>query len=106
MRYTVTRQIVQIVGALWQPDTIAATEMTLTAYDMENIVDPASRDDVEQWLVRNSGDFSHVIDFRADFDLGDKHIEHNWKNEKSEMTFNDMTRDIFILEVMRALENE
>src|SRR6478672_11219335 len=89
MRYTVTKQIVRVVGKLWMPMCDAATEMTLSEYDMSNIGNPENRDEVERWIMLNSGDFSSVTDFSADFNIGGKHIEHAWKNDDSEAIFFD-----------------
>lgn len=89
MRYTVTKQRIQIVGRLWMGGT-AAMDKDLSAYDLGNIEDPTDRESVADWLATHSGDFQEVIDFRADFDIGDNHIVHEWeKGEDSEMTYGD-----------------
>lgn len=89
MRYTVTKQRIQVLGKLWMPICRAATELDLSAYDMENLGNPASRDDVKQWLLAHTGDFSSVTDFCADFHVGDQHIVHEWAREDSEWEFAD-----------------
>jgi hypothetical protein len=90
MRYTVTKQRLDVLGRLWMPNAIAATSLNLSSYDLENIEDPQDRESVEQWLMTHSGGFSQVLDFRADFHIGDEHIVHEWsKGEDSEMAFND-----------------
>lgn len=89
MRYTVTRQRIDLIGTIWMPATVCAQSKDLSDYDMSNIGDPHNRDDVERWLLLNSGDFSNVTDFRADFHIGDEHIVHEWQSEESELTFND-----------------
>ena len=89
MRYIVIRQVVQILGRLWMGGT-AAMDKDLSAYDLENIEDPTDRDSVADWLAAHSGDFQEVIDFRADFHVGDKHVVHEWeKGEDSEIAYND-----------------
>jgi hypothetical protein len=89
-------QLVQIIGKLWMPMCDAATEKTLSAYDMENLGDPRDRDNVERWIMLNSGDFSSVTDFRADFTIGGEDIVHEWANEDSEIVYNDcMYADLY-----------
>ena len=90
MRYTVTKQVIQVLGVIWIPAITCAMTKELSSYDMANLGDPASRDDVEEWLSLHSGDFQNVTDFRADFDVGGKHIVHDWANgEDSEIAFAD-----------------
>lgn len=89
MRYTVTRQRVQVVGRLWMPSCLAATFRDLSAYDMGNLGDPSNRDDVASWIAMHMGDFSQIIDFRADFTIGDQNIVHEWESEESECTYGD-----------------
>lgn len=88
MRYTVTVQIIDVIGELWMGGK-AVLQKELSAYDMENIGDPTKRDDVELWLLRNSGDFQRVIDFRADFTIGNENIIHDFAKETSEELYND-----------------
>jgi hypothetical protein len=89
VRYTVTKQRIQIIGKLWMPSTTAATVTDLSAYDLENIGNLKDREAVASWLATHAGDFSQVLDFRADFHVGNKHIVHEWASEDSECTFND-----------------
>ncbi len=89
MKYTITKQIIQVIGKLWMPGITAAASKTLSAYDLANIGNPKSRRDVERWLVCNTGDFSCMLDFRADFDIDGEHIEHDWADEESELIYND-----------------
>lgn len=91
MRYTITKQRIQIIGHIWWPSgAVCAQELDLSGYDLANIPDPRNRDDVSQWIDRNSGDFSNVVDFRADFHIGDGNVVHEWaKGEDSEMAFCD-----------------
>jgi hypothetical protein len=97
MRYTVTKQAIQILGRLWMPGVEAATDKTLDEYDMGNIEDVRDRDSVLNWLGANSGDFSAIIDFRADFHVGDEHIVHEWADEENEFKFSSyMFQDLDI----------
>lgn len=88
MRYTVTTQVVQVIGNLWMPDTVAAMQYSLSPYDLANM-DPKNRDDVERWVMLHTGDFQNIIDFRADFTIDDKSVIHEWANEESESTYSD-----------------
>ena len=89
MSYTVTKQQIQVLGYLWMPSCLAATCLTLYGYDMENLGDPTDRDAVENWIGSHSGDFSQVLDFRADFHIEDKHIVHEWAREDSACEYDD-----------------
>lgn len=88
MRYTVTKQRLQIVGRLWLGGT-AAMAKDLTAYDMTNIGDASDRAAVQRWVDTHSGDFQEVIDWRADFHAGAKHVVHEWQDADSEFTYSD-----------------
>lgn len=92
MRYTATKQIIEVLGTMWMPMSTAATRMELSEYDMANIENPHNREHVAMWLATHSGDFSRIIDFRADFTIGDESIVHEWSSEDSEATFNDCMR--------------
>ena len=94
MRYTVTKQVIDVIGSLWMGGT-AAMSYTLSPYDMKNLGDASDRDAVTEWLGMHSGDFQSVTDFRADFTITDpsgnatRDIIHDWKDEDSECTFTD-----------------
>lgn len=90
MRYTVTKQRVQVVGYIWMPShVLCAMQRDLTAYDLENIGDVKDRDSVESWISLNFGDFSSIQDFRADFHVGNAHVVHEWAKGESELAFQD-----------------
>ena len=89
MRYTITKQRIQVIGTIWMPSTTAAQVYDLSAYDLENLGDPTDRAAVARWLDMHAGDFQRVTDFRADFHLGDTHVVHDWRDDASELTFND-----------------
>lgn len=91
MRYTVTKQVIQVVGELWMGGR-AATQKELSAYDMANLEDKGDvrdREVVADWLSRHNGDFQRVIDFRADFTIGDESVIHEWQSDDSELIYND-----------------
>lgn len=91
MQYVVTRQVVKVLGGIWLPmGAQCAQEKRLTEYDMANIGNPRKRADVERWVMLNSGDFSSVTDFSADFHVNGKHIVHEWaKGDESEIAWSD-----------------
>ena len=89
MRYTITKQRIEVLGYIWMPNALCAQVRDLSAYDMENLGDARNRDDVERWIALHCGDFSRVVDFRADFDVDGEHIEHAWTSEENELAFND-----------------
>jgi len=89
MRYTVTKQRIDVIGKIWMPAAMCAQSLDLSSYDMENLGDPKDRASVERWLDTHTGDFQSIADFRADFHVGDTHIVHDWKDEESECIFSD-----------------
>jgi hypothetical protein len=89
MRYTVTRQVIQVIGAIWQHGFTCAQERNLSDYEMASIENPRDRYSVASWIDTHFGDFQHIQDFRADFHLGNENVVHEWKSEESECTFND-----------------
>jgi hypothetical protein len=71
------------------PQCKAAQEISLSAYDLENIGE-LTRENVENWLGSHSGDFSQVIDFRADLSLEDgTDWVSEWAHPDSEYDFCD-----------------
>jgi hypothetical protein len=97
MRYTVRKSIVRIVGTIWMPHVTCAQVRDLSDYDVGNIRDIAefmgeegiTRKAVEYWLGGNAGDFSHVIDFEASIEDGDKTIDIPWASEDGEFAYID-----------------
>lgn len=89
MRYTITKQVIEVLGVIWMPAVECGMRLELSAYDMENLGDPRDRDEVERWLATHSGDFQSVTDFRADFHVDGEHIVHEWRDEESEWKFAD-----------------
>lgn len=86
----VRKDYIQVVGKIWWPiGSLAATQIPLSGYDVENIRDEETgeitRDDIEQWLCSHSGDFSEVVDFCAS--IGTE--EYSWANEENELIYCD-----------------
>jgi hypothetical protein len=73
---------VTVLGKLWMPTCDASTEIKLSDYDLENIGE-FNRENVEQWLMTHTGDFSQVIDFTAT--CGE--IEIPWSSEDNEIRY-------------------
>jgi hypothetical protein len=89
MRYQTEVSFIQVVGNLWMPNAVAAHTYELTGYDLGNIGNPLDRNSVAQWLATHSGDFSRIIDFRADLEVNGKTVIHEWESEDNEATFSD-----------------
>lgn len=75
------------------PGCTCAQTKTLSDYDLENIkdrVEPGfTRDNVEDWLTCNAGDFSCVTDFSASLEVGNETIDIPWQSEESEFAYSD-----------------
>lgn len=76
---------VEVLGKIWMPATTAAHTYELTDYDLTNIGDTFTRENVEQWLATHAGDFQSITDFHAV--CGEDDIP--WKSEESENAYND-----------------
>lgn len=85
--------VVQVVGVHWGaylergslasiPEPTAAYDYTLRPYDLENIGE-FTRENVQDWLDKNAGDFSSVLDFRAE--VGEEVID--WANEENGVAY-------------------
>ena len=83
--YTVDENWIDLVGEIWQPGIgPCASKITLRTYDVENIGEP-TRENVQNWLDTNAGDFQSIIDFHAV--VGE--VDLPWKDDENEMTFLD-----------------
>ena len=59
MRYTVRKSYIDVIGNIWMPSSgTFAYRYDLRLYDVENIVKPINRDNVQDWLDKNAGDFT------------------------------------------------
>ena len=89
---TITRNIIQVIGYIWLPRTMAAMaamEYTLSDSDLKRYgIDrkKPTRDQIERWIRTNTGDFSYIKDWYAD--IGQNKIL-DWKDPESEFIFND-----------------
>lgn len=89
---TVRENYVDVVGYGWYNQLIAMT-IKLRQYDIANMRgrvsdDAITRDDVEDWLGCNAGDFQSIMDFRALID--NEGIEIPWNTEDGEIEFSDL----------------
>lgn len=93
MRYQVVKSPVYVLGEIWMPTGVpCAMQYDLTSYDVENARDEdgeITRESVEDWLSKNAGDFSRIIDFAANIADGDKDIIIEWADEGNEAVYND-----------------
>ena len=90
MKYLVRKSFVRVLGRLWMPRCVAATQLNLCASDIDNMRGPAARitrEAVEQWVSSHSGDFSQVLDFSASIEDGDNTVEFSWSSEDNEVSF-------------------
>lgn len=89
-RNTVIVRRIEILGYIWIPNTLAAMEKKVDAYDVEHMrSDDGSitRDSVQRWLDTHVGDFSHIVDFHADID----DVDIPWRLEDNELQYNELT---------------
>ena len=83
--YTVEVNRNDVIGNIWQPGIgTCAMSYSLREYDIENIGE-LTRENVDLWLAKNTGDFQSIDDFRAD--IG-KYLS-DWQSEESEFIFGD-----------------
>jgi len=80
----VERNYVQVIGTIWMPSILAATEYPLSRYDVENIGE-RTRENVEAWLDTHSGDFASIEDFYVTI----AEWESEWSDPESELVYND-----------------
>lgn len=95
---------IQLVGEIWQPGVgVCAMTYTIHPFQVENMRTDGSisREDVQDFLDRNAGDFQHITDFRAVIDDGPlpacgecgqvqrRVLEFDWADEENEIAFND-----------------
>lgn len=95
MRYITERSTVQVLGGIWWPmGQICAMERNLSSYDLENAKDDNgewTRESVARWIDTHMGDFSSIVDFRADFSSGGVDFVSEWAHDESEFTWTDCT---------------
>lgn len=93
MKYTVRTSVIDVIGRIWMPSTVAATTLTLSGYDVENARDDdgaITRESVEDWLNKNAGDFAEIIDFAASIEDGDATVLIDWSDDESLLIFGDL----------------
>lgn len=84
MTFKVERNWIELIGKIWLPAVTGAQRRDLTKSDMLNIGEP-TRENIEQWLACNSGDFQCVTDFSAV--IGKTVIE--WQDSENQYIYND-----------------
>ena len=79
-----------ILGKIWMPPgLVASLRKDLSDYDLNNIGEEFTRENVEEWLTANAGDFQEVIDFSAV--CGETEIP--WSSEENESKYYDTISD-------------
>lgn len=99
MKFTVERNWIEVVGHIWMPPVRASYVYNLQRHDVEGIQalaeenghDVVTREDVDEWLSTNAGDFQEIIDFNAV--IGE--VEIPWNDPENEMFFNESGLDVF-----------
>lgn len=90
MQYLVTKNIVQVIGGIWLPyGQTAAMEYSLSDSDLEQYgidKENPTREQISNWVFKNTGDFSSISDFRAD--IGENKVI-DWSDPESEYLYND-----------------
>lgn len=90
MKFVVERNWIDILGWIWMPNTKGTTTIDLDIdfdkHKIEQIGEP-TRENIRNWLDKNAGDFSSIIDFKAV--IGEKVID--WSDENNEAEFNQIT---------------
>ena len=92
MKYIVRKSFVRVLGRLWLPTCIAATQIALDGYALENMRatdGTIRREDVSDWLDLHAGDFSEVTDFSASIEDGDITLDFPWSSEDNECSYHD-----------------
>ena len=96
MAYRMERQyhaVIRVVGVHWGAymrqgslapisEPTAAYKYHLSPYDVENIGE-FTRENVQDWLDKNAGDFSAILDFCVE--VGETELE--WEKEESELAY-------------------
>jgi hypothetical protein len=92
MRRTIVTSEINVIGKGWYNQNMAYT-YNLSDYDISNmwndeftaLEDAITREDVEEWLSKNAGDFQFIDDFEADISYGTEDLVIPWKEEESGM---------------------
>lgn len=86
---------IQVVGYIWVPDNVLCAQIVpIKAQDLDSIsaigngkLSGITREDIQIWLDSHAGDFSTVVDFRADFGTLNKTFD--WEDKENEYKFQD-----------------
>jgi hypothetical protein len=93
MRYTVVESILQVIGELWD-GSIGTYQYTLKPKDLKQMEYHGVfyRELITCWVNSklNTGDFSNVLDWRAEIENGDDTLEFDWSDPESAELWDDM----------------
>lgn len=92
MKYLVKKSVVDVVGRIWMPQIVCSLRIEMRQYDLDNARDNdgrITRDSLELWLCSHTGDFSHIIDFRASIEDGEESIRIDFATEEGESQYLD-----------------
>ena len=82
--------MVNLIGSIWWPyGAICAMDYSMSAEDVAEVLSESDgttfREAVEDWLGTRTGDFSSIVDFRADL----PGCEVPWLSEESEGVYDN-----------------
>jgi hypothetical protein len=102
MKYTVRMSYLDVLGKMWMPHVDASLHMTLSSYDVDNIIDYSddlngsskigiTREGVMGWLNTHAGDFSEITDFSGSIEhpATGETIDFEWSSEDNEAAYYD-----------------
>ena len=92
MRYVKVVSYINVLGYLWMPSACTAQSLSPSAYDIENMRNDdgtIDRQSISDWLDKNTGDFSQVLDFECSIAVGDGTIDYAWQTEDNGMKYAD-----------------
>jgi len=83
----VHKNYVNIIGRIWMPPVIGALDKHLSPSDIKSMVNEdgtITKEDVKDWVNKNSGDFQTVLDFEALIDDAPQGpLEIDWAKDES-----------------------
>ena len=94
MRYTKVVSYINVLGYIWMPSNVvcASTLTPIHRYDIENMRNDdgtIDRQSIRDWLDKNAGDFSQILDFQCSIAVGDETVDYDWHTENSAIQYAD-----------------
>lgn len=92
MKYVIKVSYIEILGYIWMPRILCGQKLNITDYDIRNMKNDEgkiTREEVEDWLTKNAGDFSEIVDFSASIEDGEESINIEWLDEENYLQYTD-----------------